>query len=118
MAISAPGIGSNLDVTGIVSKLMATEQGPLTLLATKEASYQAKLSGLGSLKGAISALQTAAAALVPDASTSALQKFSVFNAAVSDTSIATASATSGAANSTYKLEVTQLAQQDTIATST
>ena len=118
MTISSAGIGSNLDVTGIVSKLMATEQGPLTLLAKKEASYQAKLSGLGSLKGAISTLQTAAAALVPDASTSALEKFSVFNAAVSDASIATASATSSAANSTYKLEVTQLAQQHTIATST
>ena len=37
MAISSPGIGSNLDVNGIVSQLMAVEQKPLTALARKEA---------------------------------------------------------------------------------
>jgi flagellar hook-associated protein 2 len=31
-SISAPGIGSGLDVSGIVSSLMAVERRPLTLL--------------------------------------------------------------------------------------
>lgn len=118
MSISSPGIGSNLNVTDIVTKLMSTEQGPLTALATKEASYQAKLSGLGSLKGAISTLQSAAAALVADANAPALKKFSVFNAALGDSSIGSASASSGASSGNYKLEVKQLAERNTIATST
>ena len=50
MAISSPGIGSNLDINSIVSQLMAIEQQPLKKLATQEASYQAKLSAFGSLK--------------------------------------------------------------------
>ena len=59
MGLSSAGIGSNLDVNSIVSQLMSVEQQPLTLLARKEASYQAKLSGFGTLKGALSQFQTA-----------------------------------------------------------
>ncbi|MDN5882468.1 MAG: flagellar hook protein FliD, partial [Nitrosospira sp.] len=59
MGISAPGVGSNLDVTGIVSQLMAVERRPLTLLVQREADYQAKLSAYGTLNGALSAFQTA-----------------------------------------------------------
>ena len=61
--ISAPGVGSGLDVNGMVTKLMAVEQRPLTQLATQEAKFQAKLSSLGSISGALSALQTAAQGL-------------------------------------------------------
>ena len=118
MAITSAGIGSTLDVDGIITSLMSLEQRPLTVLAQKEASYQAKLSGLGSLKGALSSLQTAASSLMFDANSSALQKFSAFNATVADTTIATATASSGAANSTYRLDVTQLAEKHTLATST
>lgn len=59
MSISAPGIGSNLDVNSIVSQLMAVERQPLTLLAKRESDFQAKLSAYGTLKGALSAFQTA-----------------------------------------------------------
>jgi len=110
MAISSAGLGSNLDVNGIISQLMALEQAPLTALAKKEAALQAKISALGSLKGALSAVQTAASALIPPAGTTALQKFSVFRTAVADTAIASASASSTAIAGTYSLEVTALAQ--------
>jgi len=53
MALSSPGIGSNLDVNGIVSQLMAIERRPLSLLDRKEASFQAQISAFGSLKGAL-----------------------------------------------------------------
>ncbi|MDH5551856.1 MAG: hypothetical protein OEX82_00840, partial [Nitrosomonas sp.] len=46
--LSSPGIGSGLDVNGIVSQLMAIESQPLTALATKEAKQQAQLSAFGS----------------------------------------------------------------------
>ncbi|MCX7142803.1 MAG: hypothetical protein NT123_17380 [Proteobacteria bacterium] len=65
--LSAPGIGSGLDVKSIVSQLMAVESQPLTALATKEASYQAKLSAYGSLKGTLASFQSAAQALASPA---------------------------------------------------
>ena len=103
MAISSAGIGSNLDVNSIVTQLMTLEQRPLTALQKKEAVFQAKITALGSLKGALSSVQTAASALVPAVGSSALQKFSVFTTALSDTSIASASASSSAAAGTYRL---------------
>ena len=118
MAISSAGLGSNLDVNGIVTQLMALEQAPLTALTKKEAVFQAKISGLGSLKGALSALQTAASALVPTSGTTALKKFSIFKTAIADTAIASATTTSSAVAGAYSLEVTQLALQHRIATTT
>ncbi len=110
MAMSSAGIGSNLDVNGIVSQLMALEQAPLTALAKKEAALQAKISALGSLKGALSALQTAATAMIPATGSTPLQKFSVFRATLADTAIASATASSTAIAGSYSLEVTALAQ--------
>lgn len=110
MAISSPGIGSNLDVRSIVSQLMAVEQQPLTLLAKKEAGYQAKLSSFGTLKGALSQFQTAVRGL------SDISKFQGVRATPADATIATVSASSVATPGTYALEVTKLAQAQKLAT--
>jgi flagellar hook-associated protein 2 len=118
MTISSPGLGSNLDVNSIVSQLMALEQRPLTELAKKEAGFQAKISALGSLQGAISAIQTASGNLVPASGTTATQKFSVFKATLADATVASATTASTAVAGTYSLEVTQLATQHSLATST
>ncbi|MGZ8215366.1 MAG: flagellar cap protein FliD N-terminal domain-containing protein, partial [Methylosarcina sp.] len=59
MAISAAGIGSGLDINGIVSQLMTAESKPLELLKSQEKQFDAKLSAYGSLKSAISTFQTA-----------------------------------------------------------
>ena len=104
MGLSSAGIGSNLDVDGIVSKLMSVERQPLTKLARQEASYQTKLSGFGTLKGALAAFQTAARSL------SDISKFQVLKANVGDATVATVSAGASAIPGTYALEVTQLAQ--------
>ncbi len=109
MALSSAGVGSNLDVNSIVSQLMALEQKPLTALAKKESALQTKISALGSLKSALSSLQSAASALVPATGSSALQKFSVFNASFADSTIATASTTSSAVAGTYNLSNVVLA---------
>jgi flagellar hook-associated protein 2 len=114
MAISSTGIGSNLDVSGIVSKLMALEQRPLTLLQTKEATYQAKITALGTLKGAISTLQNAATSLVPATGTTALDYFSVFTATTADTTIASATTTSSAVPGSYSLSNIVLASAQQI----
>ncbi|MGE5652420.1 MAG: flagellar filament capping protein FliD [Bacillota bacterium] len=110
MGISSPGIGSNLDINGIVSKLMQAESQPLTILQKKEASYQAQLSAYGTLSGSLSSLQTALGTL------NNLSTFQGVNATSADTTIFTASAASGASAGTYNVNITQLAQAQTIAT--
>lgn len=110
MGLSSPGIGSNLDVNSIVSQLMAVESQPLSTLAKKEASYQAKISAFGSLNGALSSFQTALTTLSSQA------KFQAVSATSSDTTIASGSATSKAVAGSYAVEVTRLAQAQTIAT--
>lgn len=105
MAISSPGIGSNLDVNSIVSQLMALERRPLTLLANKEARFQARLSAVGTLKGALSSFQSAISGLASASKFAATKKTSL-----SDTSAVAVSASNSAATGTYQLAVTQLAQ--------
>jgi flagellar hook-associated protein 2 len=102
--ISSPGLGSGLDINGIITKLMQVESQPMTVLATKEASYQSKLSAFGSLKGALSSLQTAAQTLKTSTT------FTGRSASVSDSSVLTASASSTAAAGSYSISVTQLAK--------
>ncbi|MFZ6658627.1 flagellar filament capping protein FliD [Undibacterium sp. TJN19] len=102
--IQSTGIGSNLDVNGIVSKLMQVESQPLTLLATKEASYQAKLSAYGSLSSAVSAFQSALTSLNTPST------FQSLNASSGDSTIAFATANSSATAGSYNVAVTKLAQ--------
>ena len=104
MGLSSAGIGSNLDVEGIVSKLMSVERQPLTKLARQEASYQTKLSGFGTLKGALSAFQTAVKGLAD------ISKFQSLKASAADPAVATVSASSSAVPGSYALKVSQLAQ--------
>lgn len=109
-SITSAGLGSGLDVQGLVDSLMAYEKRPLQLLATKEGSYQAKLSAFGQIKSTLSALQTATTAL-NDAS-----KFSATKATVSGKGF-TASSSSGAASGNHSVEVFALAKTQRIATS-
>lgn len=104
MALTSTGIGSNLDIEGIVSKLMSVERLPIAALDKKEISFQAKVSGFGTLKGAVSQFQTAVQGLA-DAS-----KFQTAKASVADSGVATVSASGTAKPGSYALQVTQLAQ--------
>lgn len=111
-SVASPGIASGLDVNGIITKLMALEQRPLTKLDTKEADYNAKLTAYGSIKGALSGLQTAAKALT------AVSTFTSKTTSVSDTTVLSASAGSTAAAGSYGLSVTQLAKAHTVRSNT
>ena len=46
-AISSTGIGSGLDVSSLVTKLMSIERQPETLMDSKTADFKAKLSAYG-----------------------------------------------------------------------
>jgi flagellar hook-associated protein 2 len=101
--LSSPGLGSGLDINGLVSKLMAVEQRPLVALSTKEAGFQAKISALGSVKAALASLQTAAEGLIPPAGTTAADKFTTTRAVASDATLFSAGASNTAAAGTYTI---------------
>lgn len=108
-SVSSLGTGSGLDLSGILSKLMAVEQAPLTKLDQKEAIYQAKISAYGGMKSAFSSLQTAA---------QALNKSSLYaakSATSSDTSVLTSSANTAAKAGRYSVEVVDIAKSHSIA---
>ena len=108
-SVTSLGVGSGLDLQGMLTKLMQVEQQPLTLLQNKQASYQSKISALGTLQSSLAALQTAAAGLTPSSTQTATEKFSSYSASVADTTIASASAARGAVAGSYSLEVSSLA---------
>ena len=109
MAISSPGVGSNLDVNTIVAGLMKSEQGPLTLVNKQKSTFQTKISAYGSLQGALSKFQDALGNL------SAVSKFNVQKAESADTSVFTATPNGKAVESNYAVKVSQLAASQKIA---
>jgi flagellar hook-associated protein 2 len=106
--ITATGLASGLDVEGIVTKLLSIDKQPLVLLDTKEASFQAKLTALGTLSGAVSTFETAASALNNGSS------ISTTKASSSNTTAVNASAFSTAVPGSYTIETSQLAQAQTL----
>ena len=114
--ISSLGSGSGLDLNSLLTNLMQAEQLPLVALQNREASYQSRISALGTLQSALSSLQTAAGSMAPATGTTAATKYTTYNASVADTSIATASAGAGAVTGSYSLEVSSLAQSQRLVT--
>jgi flagellar hook-associated protein 2 len=108
VAIQSTGVGANLNVNDIISKLMQVESQPLTTLAKKEASYLAKLTAYGSLNGALSSFQSSFVGL------SSAAAFQNLTANVGDSTILSASTTSIATAGNYNINVTQLAKAQTI----
>ncbi|MEO8419104.1 MAG: flagellar filament capping protein FliD [Methylophilaceae bacterium] len=104
MTISSPGIGSNLDVNGIVQKLMSAEQGPLNIVTQQKTNYQSKISAYGSLKSSLSTFQATVDSL------SSASRFMVQSATAGDSSVFTATSNGKASLGNYSIEVQQLAQ--------
>jgi len=109
--ISSTGIGSGLDVATILSKLMAVDSQPLTLLQNQQTSFNTKLSAYGSLSSALSTFQSSLNQL------SSVATFDALSTSSSNSAIATASAGTIATPGSYALNVTQLAQAQSITTS-
>lgn len=102
----AASSANTLDVPTLVSQLMAVERQPIDKLNTKVASYQTKISSFGTLSGLVSGFQTALQGL----NTSSLG----YSATASDASVFSASASSTATAGTYALNVTKLAQAQSL----
>lgn len=108
--VTSLGVGSGLDLEGLVTQLIAAERQPVTALQTKETAVSTKISALGSLKSKLADLQTAAKDLMPTTGQAALSKFASFAATVTDATIASATASTGAVAGSYSLNVSKLAQ--------
>lgn len=103
--ISSAGIGSGLDVAGLVQQLVSAERAPAEKrLQRAQSGVQLQISALGALRSALSELNTAAEGLKAGGAISALRANS------SKTEIFTATAGSGAVAGSYDIEVTSLAK--------
>lgn len=110
MGLSSAGIGSGLDVTGIVQQLMAAEQKPLTTLTTKQTAYQSKLTAYGTVSSGLSTFQTTLKKL------SDPLKLQAVTTTPADATVLTAKGGTGAVPGGYAVEVTQLATAQKLAT--
>jgi flagellar hook-associated protein 2 len=109
VGISTPGIGSGLDVNSIVSKLMAVESQPLTAFDQKSASYLSQVSAYGNLSSALGSFQSSLSSLT------SLNSFQTMVTSPGDSSVMTATATSSAIAGSYKVNITQIASAQTLA---
>jgi flagellar hook-associated protein 2 len=100
---------ASIDVNSIVSQLMEVERQPLKKFDVRNIGIQARISAYGSIKSAMSSFQGAAQKL------SNADNFNVINATSSATEFVSISATKNAADSKFSIEVSQLAQNQKLA---
>jgi len=108
--IQAAGVGSGLDIAGLVSQLVAAERQPFDArLDRRASSVNVELSALGALRGALATLRDA---LAPLRSTTA---FAVRSAVSANENVFTATASGAIAPGTYDVEVASLASAHRLA---
>lgn len=103
--LASSGVGSGLDVSGIVSKLMSIERQPITRLDTQTGVVTAEITAYGTLKGTLSTLQTAVQTLATQST------YSATKTTVADTTQFNATSDGTAAVGNYSIQVQQLAKQ-------
>lgn len=104
-SIVSSGVGSGLDIAGLVRQLVQAEGGPKTLrLNAEEAKVQAKLSALGTLRSALASFRDTVSKLKD------IAKFQGRAVSLSTPDFINASATVSAVPGSYAIEVQQLAR--------
>lgn len=104
MALTVTGLGTGMDVSGLVEQLVAAERLPTSnRLNLQEARTNAELSGLGQFKSALSTFQGALANLTD------LENFRNRKITISDDTFFTATANTGAVPGSYDIDVISLA---------
>lgn len=110
MATPILGVGSNLDLTTLVSQLVAAERAPKdSQLSRLESATTSKVSALGQLRSSISEFQSALDTL------NKLETFEKRSATSTDTKMFTATASTSAQSGIYKLQIEQLATANKVA---
>lgn len=110
MAISSVGIGSGLDVESIVTKMVELERRPIKTLEAKAEFIDAKISVQGQIKSMVSDLHAALFDLTLEGT------WKTAKATTSGSSVS-ASISGPAAAGNYNIEVTSLAQSQTVVSS-
>lgn len=104
-SITSTGIGSGLDIAGLVGQLVAAEAAPVeTRLGIQEAKAQSKLSAFGSLKSALADFRDQLDAMRK------VDSLQVRKAASENEDLFTVSVSKNALPAKYSIEVQQLAQ--------
>lgn len=106
MAISSAGIGSGLDVAGIVEQMVAAEKAPLKKMETRAEGIQTQISTYGEIKSLTSTLGDSVSKLSRDSAWNTVN-ISSSNSTISGTMTGIASP------GTYNIKVNQLAQAQT-----
>ena len=109
-SISALGVGSGLDLTGLLDQLRSAERQKLQPIVTQKNQEQAKISAFGRLQSALDKFQGAVAKLNDAA------LFSSLSTSVRGGDGITATAGSGAVAGRYEVEVVQTARAGSLAT--
>jgi flagellar hook-associated protein 2 len=102
--LSAAGVGSGLDIEGIINQLMVLERRPLNALEDRKDEYNAELSAVGRLKSVVSSFQSA----MKDLKTT--DAFEVYTASSDDEDVFTVTANSAASVGTLDIQVTNMAE--------
>ncbi len=109
--ITASGLGSGMDISSLVSQLVAAERSPATSrLDSRETKLKAQISAIGSFKSVLSNFQSSLASLKKT------ETFQSMKATVADDKLFAATAENGAQAGDYNIKVEQLAQAHRLAT--
>lgn len=100
---SVSGLSSGLDTETIISQLMSIERRPITLLETKQSTYQSQMDAFSSINTKLASLKSQADSLKTSST------FQVKSSSSSDEAVVTATATSSASIGTSSINVTNLA---------
>ncbi|HEC18691.1 MAG TPA: flagellar hook protein [Gammaproteobacteria bacterium] len=104
--ITSQGVGSNINIAGIVDSLMQIERRPLDRLIAQKDGIDAKISALGSIKSSLSSFESALGDLTFG------DKIRANKASSSNDAIVSAAGTSGAVAGNYTISnITALAQR-------
>lgn len=108
--IGSLGVGSGLDLNGLLDKIAAAERAPLSAIKNRQSAYNAKISAYGTLKSMLGTLQSAADKLAkPDFMNS-------YKATSGSTDVLTVTSGSTAVAGGYMVNVTKLAQSQSLVT--
>lgn len=110
MSISAAGIGSGIDIEGLIQQLLAAEGQPAQVrLNQREARLQSRLSAFGQFRSALEQLRTSLASLKDPA------RFTVRTATAANETLLSATATAEAAPGVHDVEIVRLATSHKLA---
>jgi flagellar hook-associated protein 2 len=107
-SISSAGLGSGLDVAGIIDKLMQVERQPLAKIANRGTQLQTQLSAFGQIQSLVSSFKDSLTPLTTAAN------YTQMSAASSDRTAVDATASTGSIAGSYAVSVSALASGQTV----